>query len=417
MNVEHWPIAKIVPYARNARIAPESAIAKVAASIKEFGWRQPIVVDEEGVILAGHTRLLAAQRLGFEEIPVHVATGLTATQARAFRLMDNRSAQETSWDLELLPLEFSDLADLDFDLSLSGFEPDEIAAFLVTVNEGRCDPDEIVPPPENPISKPGDLYLLGNHRLLCGDATQADDVLHLMGEERAAAMITDPPYLVDYDGGNHPQTWGAGGQPISSEDKTKHWDAYTDHANAVDFYREFIAIALAGALIERPAVYQWFGMMRADVVLEAWRANGLLAHQVVVWHKSRPVLGRCWFMYDYEPCMVGWVEGNQPKMKPPANARAVWDIDQREGIEDGAGAIHPTMKPVELIRRPVQWHTKPGGLIYEPFSGSGTAIIAAEMTGRHCYAMEISPGFVDAAVLRWERFTGERAHLEDHGSR
>lgn len=415
IDVELWPVARPTPYARNARIAPEAAVAKVAASIKEFGWRQPIVVDEQGVILAGHTRLLAAQRLGLEQVPVHVAAGLTPAQAKAFRIMDNRSAQETSWDPELLSLEFAEL-DEDY-RALTGFEPDEISEYLSEPTPGHCDPDEIVPPPENPTSKPGDLWFLGKHRLLCGDSTSAGDVAHLMGEERAVAMITDPPYLVDYDGGNHPQTWGTGGKHVSAEAKTKHWDAYTDQAAAVDFYERFIAIALAGALTERPAIYQWFAMLRVDVVLLAWRANGLLPHQIVIWHKNRPVLGRCWFMYDYEPCMVGWVEGRQPALKPPANARAVWDVEQREGIEDGAGAIHPTMKPVEVVRRPIEWHTKRGALLYEPFSGSGTALIAAEMTGRRCYAMEISPAFVDAAVLRWERFTGEHATLEDHGPR
>ena len=171
-------------------------------------------------------------------------------------------------------------------------------------------------------------------------------------------------------------------------------------------------MALAEALSERPTIYQWFGAMRTDIVMDAWRANDLLCHQILIWHKSRPVLGRCWFMWDYEPCMVGWIQGSQPTLKPPADARAVWDIDQREGIEDGAGNVHPTMKPVEVIRRPIEWHTRPGELIYEPFSGSGTAIIAAEMTGRGCFAVELSPAFVDVAVQRWEHFTGRTTTRE-----
>jgi DNA modification methylase len=280
---------------------------------------------------------------------------------------------------------------------------------------GLTDPDEVPELPEVPVSKPGTLWQLGAHRLACGDSTDPATVERLMAGERAVAMITDPPYLVDYDGGNHPQTWGKDGAAICSEQKTRHWDAYTDHDSAVTFYRDFLAAGIAEALTDRPVIYQWFGAMRADVVMDAWRTNELLCHQILVWHKSRPVLGRCWFMWDYEPCMVGWIEGRQPTLRPPADARAVWDVDQREGIEEGAGTIHPTMKPVEVIRRPIEWHTRPGELIYEPFSGSGTALIAAEMTGRRCYAIELSPAFVDVAVARWERFTGEKAEVIDRG--
>ena len=410
--VTWWPTDKPLPYARNARVCPESAIAKVAASIAEFGWRQPIVVDEAGVILAGHTRLLAARKLGLTEVPVHVAAGLSPAQAKAFRLMDNRSNQESSWDYELLGCELEELADLEIDLRLTGFDIDELSSLSATDSAGLTDPDEVPEPPAEPVSKPGDLYLLGDHRLLCGDSTDPAQVARLMDGQRAAAMITDPPYLVDYDGGNHPQTWAKDGRPISSEQKTKHWDAYQDHDSAVAFYEQFLAAALGEALTERPVIYQWFGMTRADIVMAAWQANGLLAHQVIIWHKSRPVLGRSWFLYDYEPCLVGWVKGRMPKAHPPNEARAVWDVEQREGIEEGAGHEHPTMKPVELVRRPITWHTAPGDLLYEPFSGSGTALLAAEMTRRRCYAVELSPAFVDVAVTRWQNFTGRQASRE-----
>jgi DNA modification methylase len=224
-------------------------------------------------------------------------------------------------------------------------------------------------------------------------------------------MATDPPYLVDYDGGNHPQTWGNGGKEAGHDVATKHWDAYTDHDSAVGFYRDFLAAAVAHALTERPALYQWFGAMKTDIVFEAWRANGFLPHQIIIWHKSRSVLTRCDFMWNYEPCMYGWIEGKRPEaeLRPPANATAVWEVTSK--IEDNPGSIHPTMKPVELIRRPILYHTHPGELIYEPFSGSGTALIAAEMTGRRCYALELSPAFVDVAILRWQRFAGQEAIL------
>jgi DNA modification methylase len=403
LAVESWPIDKPTAYARNARSCPQVAIDKVAASIREFGWRQPLVVDENGVILAGHTRLLAARKLGLSDVPVHIAAGLTPAQAKAFRLMDNRSAQETSWDADLLPLELSELAGLEFDLALTGFEPDELAAFLAEPTEGLTDADDVPDVPEEPLSKPGDLYLLGEHRLLCGDSTNADDVERLMMGKRATLMATDPPYLVDYQGGQHPASAANGG----AENKDKHWDTYIDHEHSVAFYVDFLRCALDHALTEHAAIYQWFGIMRTEVIWQSWREVGLLPHQVLIWKKTRSVLTYSHFMWDYEPMMYGWREGSMPTQKPPADAKAVWEIGS--AIEDGASGIHPTQKPVETIRRPISYHTRPGGLIYEPFSGSGTAIIAAEETGRTCYAIEQSPQFVDVAVARWEAFTGKKA--------
>ncbi|MEZ5125316.1 MAG: DNA modification methylase [Thermoleophilia bacterium] len=409
LTVTLWPIDRPIPYARNPRSVPEVAIAKVAASLQEFGFRQPIVVDEDGVVIVGHTRLLAAQRLGMNEVPVHVATGLSPQQVKAYRIADNRTAMETSWDAELLPLELSELLGLGVDLEVTGFDPRELAALLSNPTEGLTGEDEVPEAPEEPVTNAGDLWLLGEHRLLCGDSTNPDDVQRVMGGKRAALMATDPPYLVDYDGGNHPQTWGKDGQAISSEEKTKHWDSYTDHESAVTFYADFLRTAIEHALTDEPFLYQFFGMMKVDIVLEAWRSVGLLPHQIIIWKKSRPVLTRCDYMYDFEPFMYGWKQGDRPRSgtRPPANATAVWEV--ASAIEDGAGGIHPTQKPVELIRRPITYHTLPGDLIYEPFSGSGTALIAAESTGRVCYAIEQSPQFVEVAVERWQNFTGKVA--------
>jgi len=403
LTVAWWPTDKPLPYGRNPRVAPEAAIAKVAGSLTEFGWRQPIVVDADGVIVVGHTRLLAAQKLGLETVPVHVATDLSPEQVKAYRLMDNRSAQETSWDLELLPLELADLAEFEFDLALTGFEPDELAAFLAEETEGLTDPDAVPEPPDEPVSQSGDLYLLGEHRLLCGDATNPDDVTRLMAGKRASLMATDPPYLVDYAGGQHPSSEANGG----AENKDKHWDTYIDHEHSVAFYVEFLRCALDHALTDHAAIYQWFGIMRTEVIWAAWREVGLLPHQVLIWKKTRSVLTYSHFMWNFEPMIYGWRQGHMPKLKPPADAKAVWEIGS--AIEDGASGIHPTQKPVETIRRPISYHTRSGGLLYEPFSGSGTALIAAEEMGRTCYAMEQAPQFVDVAVARWESFTGRKA--------
>ncbi len=409
LEVAWWPIERPIPYARNARVCDDGAVAAVAASIAEYGWRQPLVVDERGVILAGHTRLLAARKLGLSEVPVHVAAGLTAAQAKAFRLMDNKSHEGTSWDLALLPLELEELLGMAIDPALTGFSSAEIAALLASPGIGMCDPDEVPAPPAVPISKPGDLWCCGKHRLLCADATEPANVERLMSGERAMLMAFDPPYGVSYDGGNHPQTWAKTGKRISSEAKTRHWDDYREAGELEAFYTKTLQAALRYALAERPVFYQWFAMTKISDLLGAWRACDLLAHQTVIWHKSRAVLGRSDFMYDFEPCMYGWRKGQRPPAarRPPASATAVWEVSSV--IEDGAGGQHPTQKPVELVRRPIEWHTRPGECIYEPFLGSGTALIAAEMTGRVCCAIELSPVFVDTAVTRWERFTGKKA--------
>jgi DNA modification methylase len=378
----------------------------------EVGLVQSVIVNRTtGRLIDGHLRVELAKAQGQPTIPV-VYVELSEDEERVvLASLDPISAMATA-DREKLSQLLSGIDDPDLaELLDSVARANRIA--LDFGSTGLTDPDDIPEPPEVPITTPGTLWHLGAHRLMCGDSTRRDDVQRLMAGERAVGMFTDPPYLVDYDGGNHPQTWGRDGKSITPKQKTRHWDAYTDHDSAVTFYRDFLAAAITEALTDRPAIYQWFGAMRTDIVMDAWRANELLCHQILVWHKSRPVLGRCWFMWDYEPCMVGWIQGSQPKLKPPADARAVWDIDQREGIEEGAGNVHPTMKPVEVIRRPIEWHTLPGEVIYEPFSGSGTAIIAAEMTGRRCFAVELSPAFCDVAVQRWEHFTGQQARKSE----
>ncbi len=405
LTVEWWEVGRPIPYARNARVCPESAIAKVATSIREYGFRQPIVVDVEGVVIAGHTRLLAAKQLGLQKVPVHVATDLSPAQVKAYRLSDNRSAEETSWDLELLPLELEGLASLEYDLDLLGFEKNELSMLMMTVKEGLSGPDEVPDPPPEPITRPGDLWQMGPHRLLCGDSTDPECVKRLVNGQRANLMATDPPYLVDYDGGHHPATVGNGGKAGKAYEK--EWDAYKDPAHSTEFYAAFLQAAIAEALTDSPAIYQFFAITRVECVLAAWRAVGLLPHQTLIWKKSRAVLTYSDYLWDYEPFLYGWIEGRRPERRPPADARCVWEVESKS--EDSPGAVHPTIKPVELIRRQVIYHTSPGDLIYEPFCGSGTALVAAEQTGRVCHAMEQSPVFCDVAVARWEAFSGEKA--------
>jgi DNA modification methylase len=402
------------PYERNPRNCPESAIELVARSIRENGFLSPIICDERLVILAGHTRLLAARKLGLTRVPVIIAAGLSPEKAKAFRLMDNRSHEETSWDLGLLSSELAELVGIDIDPALTGFSAEELSALLAPAGSlGLCDPDAIVEPPLKPISKPGDIWLLGRHRLGCLDATDPEQVRRLMAGKRATLMATDWPYGVGYDGGEHPQTFANGGKQAGRDVATKHWDDYEEPGSLRQLYVSALSNALECALTSRAVVYTFFAMMRAPVVFEAWRSAGLLPHQVIIWKKSRLVLGRSDFAFDFEPAMYGWRAGSRPlpARRPPAGTPTVWSIGS--AIEDGAAGIHPTMKPVELVRRCIDYHTRAGEIIFEPFAGSGTAIIAAEMSGRTCYAMEISPAFVDAARLRWERFTGKTATLEE----
>jgi DNA modification methylase len=386
-------------------VIPEAAITKVATSIAAFGFRNPMLIMTDGTLIAGHTRLLAAQRLGLEAVPVIVCADLDDARAKALRLADNRTAQETSWDYELLGIELADLSKLGLDLELTGFGQDELAQFLAAPTPGLTDPDEVPPPPPEPVTRAGDLWLLGEHRLLCADATSQADVRRLMAGKRAGLMCTDPPYFVNYDGTNRPQKWGKTGGPPAAES----WDRNPGEAEVRAFYQAFLSAAREEALGDAPALYQWFGMMRIETVLAAWRKAGLLPHQVLIWHKSQPVLGRSHYAWNFEPCLYGWVKGNVPKAKPPAGAAAVWEIPSRR---DDPGIEHLTVKPVEVVRRPLSYHTRPGGLLYEPFAGSGTALIAAEMTGRRCYALEISPQFCDLIVRRWANFTGRSALLE-----
>jgi DNA modification methylase len=284
-----------------------------------------------------------------------------------------------------------------------GFDDDELAEILGPNSAGLTDPDLIPEPPSEPISKPGDLWILGNHRLLCGDSTVAEDVTRLMDGERAPLMATDPPYLVGYDGGDHPPTLGNKGK--LGKPYEKHWDTYIDHEHSVEFYTDFLRTAVDCALTEDAAIYQFFAIMRSDVLFEAWEAAGLLMHQVLIWKKTRAVLTHSAYMWDYEPFCYGWQQGHMPS-RPPADAKAVWEV--ASGGDDASG-VHPTQKVVELIRRPILYHTKPGDLLYEPFSGSGTALIAAEASGRRCYAIELAPSFVDVAITRWQNFTGKKA--------
>jgi DNA modification methylase len=410
-------LTSLTPDPRNARAHPERNLELIASSLLEVGAARSIVADEDGVVLAGNATVTAAQQAGIDRVRVIDADGselvavrrsnLTPEQKRRLALLGNRAAELAAWDAEVL----SSLAE---DTDLSGlWEPDELAGLLGSEQAPAQllgDPDAIPEAPEEPVTQPGDLWRLGPHRLLCGSCTDGEAVRFLMDGMRAALMATDPPYLVDYDGGNHPQHWQErNGVMVDTANKSRDSYREGDEALCADFMR----VAFADALLPSAPVYQWHADRRRRFVEDAWYANGLLWHQTVTWVKSRPVLTRSHFMWQTEPCAYGWVEGNQPdpSRRPPPNIPNAWLIDSVGRDEDGDDqrVEHPTQKPVELFARPIAYHTKPGEAVYEPFAGPGSALVAAELTGRACFALELEAAYCDVVVQRWEQLTGQAA--------
>jgi DNA modification methylase len=403
MHVELRPLSSITPYDKNPR-RNDAAVDAVARSITEFGFRQPIVVDEQGVIIVGHTRYKAAEKLGMTEVPVHVAVGLDPVKARAYRIADNATAAIAEWDPELLPVELEELKALEFDLDLLGFSDEELNEWLgQPANPGLVDADDLPPPPINPVTRAGDLWLLGGHRLQCGDSTVPDDVDRLMNGAKAALCATDPPYLVDYTGDR-------------PNDSGKDWTATYREVDITDARAFFGGVFDNVLRVTAPhaAIYCWHAHKRQALISEVWAELGILDHQQVVWVKPTPVFGRVYWHFRHEPCMMGWRKGSQPEHDSNHEFNSVWEIDW-EGKSRIVGNEHPTQKPVEIFARPMRKHTKRGDVCYEPFSGSGSQIVAAEQQGRVCYANELEPVFVDVALRRWEAFAGKEAVLEGTG--
>jgi DNA modification methylase len=393
MNITIWPIEKVTPYARNARTIPQKAVDKVASSIREFGWRQPIVVDREGVIICGHARLLAAQKLGLTEVPVHVADNLTPAQVRAYRLLDNRSHQETDWDEELLGLELLELKDLGLDLSLTGFDFNEIDKLLGPLSEGQTDEDAIPEAPEEPVSRPGDLWVVGDHRILCGDSLDTASFERVLGGELADMVFTDPPYNVDYH-----QTGSQAGRKIAND-------------NLGGGFHEFLSDVCRNLLpVTSGAIYICMSSSELDSLKKAFTEAGGHWSTFIIWAKNTFTLGRADYQRQYEPILYGWKEGNKHYWCGARDQGDVWFMN-KPVLND----LHPTMKPVELVVRAIANSSKPGATVLDAFGGSGTTIIAAEKTGRRARVIEADPRYVDVALKRWQGFTGKQAVREGIG--
>jgi DNA modification methylase len=392
---ERWPIEKLTPYARNSRTHSDEQVAQIAASIREFGWTTPILIDEDGGVICGHGRLMAARKLGQTEVDVIVARGWPEAKKRAYVIADNKLALNAGWDLEMLAVELGDLQDFGFDLLLTGFSDDELSKLLAEKTEGNTDPDEIPEVPVDPVAKPGDVWLLGKHRLVCGDSTDADTVAKALNGVSPHLMVTDPPYGVQYD----PAWREKAGVAASGTAKGKVLN--DDKAD----WRE------AWALFPGDVAYVWHAGLYAGVVGDSLTACDFQLRSQIIWSKSHAPLSRGNYHWRHEPCWYAVKKGANGHWAGDRKQNTVWDISKPQKNETG----HGTQKPVECMKIPIENNSSPGQAVYEPFSGSGTTIIAGEMTGRSIHAIELNPAYVDVAVKRWQDFTGLEAQLEGDG--
>ena len=388
--------AVLIPYARNARTHSDSQGAQIAASIREFAFTNPILVDGERGVMAGHGRLLAARQLGMTEVPTLELAHLTPTQRRAYVLADNKLALNAGGDTDMLRLELADLQLGGFDLGLTGFDEDEIAGLLVDKNGGLTHPDDIPTGPAEPVSQLGDVWVLGRHRLICGDSTDAGTVERVLGGVRPHLMATDPPYGVNYD-----SAWRNARLTGSQTQRTGK--VLNDHRA---YWRE------AWALFPGDVAYVWHGALHATTVADSLTACGFDIWTQIVWAKERLVMGRGHYHWQHEPCWYAVRKGGTGHWAGDRKQTTLWSISSRA---QDAETTHGTQEPVECMRRPMENNSSPGQAVYEPFSGSGTTLIAAETSGRACHAVELSPAYVDVAVLRWPAFTGQQAVLEGEG--
>ena len=400
-RIEHWPIDKLLPYARNARQHSDEQIAQIAASIAEFGFVNPILTGADGVLVAGHGRLAAARKLGLPTVPVVVLDHLTPTQRRALVLADNRLAELATWDDALLRIELEALQDDGFDLDLTGFDADALAELLADEEpqiEGRTEDDAIPEMPEEPVSRPGDVWRLGPHRLVCGDATTAEAYARLFPDgERADMVFTDPPYNVNYAN--------------SAKDKLrgKHRPILND-ALGEGFY-DFLFDALALIMAHtRGAIYVAMSSSELDTLQAAFRAAGGHWSTFIIWAKNTFTLGRSDYQRQYEPILYGWPEGATRHWCGDRDQGDVWQIKKPQKND-----LHPTMKPVELVERAIRNSSRPGDVVLDPFGGSGTTMIAAHKSGRKARLIELDPKYVDVIVRRWQDYAGAQAIRQSDG--
>jgi DNA modification methylase len=397
-QLEHWPIERLVEYARNPR-KNDHAVDTVAAAIREFGFRVPIVAKRDGTIIDGHLRFKAARKLELETVPVLLGDDMTETQIKAFRLSVNKLAELAGWDEDLLKLELAELQMAQYDLELMGFGDEELERLLNGADDGGglTEDDAVPEPPVEPVSKPGDLWILGNHRLLCGDSTLLSDVERLMDGQLADMAFTDPPYNVDY--GNNAK------DKMRGKDRRIMNDALGD-----GFYQFLYDACLNLLVVTKGACYVCMSSSELHTLQKAWFDAGGKWSTFIIWAKNTFTLGRADYQRQYEPILYGWKQGTDHFWCGDRDQSDIWNYNKPR-VND----LHPTMKPVELVERAIKNSSKSRDIVLDLFGGSGTTLIASEKTGRQARLIELDPKFVDVIIKRWEDYTGQQAVREDDG--
>jgi DNA modification methylase len=398
MLVENWPVERFVPYSRDLR-KNDDAVERMAASIHEFGFKIPILARSNGEVVDGHLRLKAAAKLEMRELPVIVCDEWSEAQVKAFRLLVNQSASWADWNENLVTLELEDLKAINFDLALTGFDTAEIDDFLFRDQEDELE-DVLPEPPSKTVTRPGDLWVCGLHRVLCEDATSAKAVHHLIGSAAPMLMVTDPPYGVEYDPAWRERA-GLGPQRqtgIVANDHQVDW---------VKAYQLFLG----------DVAYVWHAANHTAEVARGLESCGFLMRNQIIWVKQHFALSRGDFHWGHEPAWYAVREEKSSHWCGRRDQSTVWQIANLNPIggsrEEATG--HGTQKPLELMRRPILNNSVPGDIVYDPFLGSGTTLIAAEETGRTCYGLDVDPKYVDVIVLRWQKASGKQAVLEGDG--
>jgi DNA modification methylase len=385
--VERWSLDRLIPYARNARTHSEAQVAQIAGSIAEFGFVNPVLVGDDGVIVAGHGRVLAARQLGLTEAPVIVLSHLTPVQRRALTIADNSIAANGGWNDEMLALELASLKDDAFDLELLGFDESELDQLLAGTLEESESVDEAPEPPANPVSRSGDLWICGNHKVLCGNATVLSDVEKVLGGDLADMTVSDPPYNVRYSDAPKDKQRGKH-RPILNDDLGAEFGAF--------LYDACVNICMSSSELDR--------------LQKAFRDAGGKWSTFIIWAKNTFTLGRADYQRQYEPILYGWKEGSDHYWCGARDQGDVWFFDKPHKND-----LHPTMKPVALVERAIRNSSKSRDIVLDPFGGSGTTMIASERTGRRARLIELDPKYVDVIVERWQQETKQAATLADGG--
>jgi DNA modification methylase len=391
------PLGELIPYARNPRTHSDAQVAQIAASIREFGWTNPVLVDGKSGIIAGHGRVLAARKLGLERVPVIELAHMSEAQKRAYVLADNQLALNAGWDQELLRLELADLSELGFDLGLIGFGEGELARLLAGSKEGLTDDDEAPALPEQAVTRLGDLWILGEHRLLCGDATVLSDLERVLDGQLADMTFTDPPYNVDY--ANSPKDKLRGKhRPILNDDLGGGFEAFL-HDACVNIIS-----------VTKGACYICMSSSELHTLQKAFTAARGKWSTFVIWAKHTFTLGRADYQRQFEPILYGWPEGHDRYWCGARDQGDVWFVDK-----PARNDLHPTMKPVALVERAIRNSSKSRDIVLDPFGGSGSTLIACERTGRQARLVELDPKYCDVIVRRWQDWTGGTATLASDG--